>query len=116
MSEKIPVRFVKPWRSFFKDDVAGFPGDVAEELVGGGVAEYHAPGAASEAPVKVSRSPRGARSRGASENHPAGGSSQQPATGGEPTEPLTGAGPETPAPGAEGGVGGNGGDDDEEKP
>lgn len=41
MSEKIPVRFVKPWRAFFKGDVAGFPDDVADELVDGGVAEYH---------------------------------------------------------------------------
>lgn len=38
MSTTISVRFTKPWRPYFPGDVAGFEKDIAEALVGGGVA------------------------------------------------------------------------------
>ncbi|WP_236200716.1 hypothetical protein [Pseudomonas pseudonitroreducens] len=40
MSKNVPVRFLKAWRTYFTNDVAGFDKDRAEELVEGGVAEY----------------------------------------------------------------------------
>lgn len=108
MSEKKPVRFVKPWRSFFKDDVAGFPADVADELVDGGVAEYHNGGSAEgEQPA-----PRAARSRGKGVDAAKKGAAAAPvATNAEPTAPPAGEGSdnEPPAPGENGA-------DDEEKP
>lgn len=38
MSTTVSVRFTKPWRTYFPGDVAGFDKDIAEALVGGGVA------------------------------------------------------------------------------
>ncbi|MCE0938166.1 hypothetical protein LU667_14355 [Pseudomonas kurunegalensis] len=38
MSTTVSVRFTKPWRTYFPGDVAGFEKDIADALVGGGVA------------------------------------------------------------------------------
>ncbi|QDY37601.1 MULTISPECIES: hypothetical protein [Pseudomonas] len=38
MSTTVTVRFTKPWRTYFPGDVAGFEKDIADALVGGGVA------------------------------------------------------------------------------
>lgn len=112
MSENIPVRFVKPWRSFFKDDVAGFPGDVAEELVTGGAAVYHDANAAPAAPGAEQSVARTSRNRGKGGAAKAKGQPEAPpAANTEPTDPPVGegAGTETPAPGSDGA-------DDQEKP
>lgn len=91
MSKNVPVRFLKAWRTYFTNDVAGFDKERAEELVEGGVAEY-----ASES---ASAAPSGRKSN-----------RKSPAPA--PTPP---AGPQDPTPPASGA--GEGGDsDDEEKP
>ena len=43
MSEKVIVKFTKPWRGYSPGEVAGFEEDVAEALVGGGVASGYSP-------------------------------------------------------------------------
>ncbi|NMZ72969.1 hypothetical protein HBO32_07650 [Pseudomonas nitroreducens] len=93
MSKNVPVRFLKGWRTYFTNDVAGFDKERAEELVEGGVAEY-ASEAASAAPT-VRKNNR---------KH------QVPAPA--PTPPATS--PESSPPVGEAGEGSD--SDDEEKP
>ncbi|QEY75789.1 hypothetical protein [Pseudomonas denitrificans (nom. rej.)] len=93
MSKNVPVRFLKAWRTYFTNDVAGFDKERAEELVEGGVAEY-----ASES---ASAAPSGRKS-----------SRKSPAPAPAPTPP---AGPQDPTPPA-GGAGEGSDSDDEEKP
>lgn len=45
----VAVRFVKRWRGYNPDEVAGFEPEVAEQLVDGGAAEYPGKGAAKRA-------------------------------------------------------------------
>lgn len=46
-TELVAVKFLKQWRAYNKDDVAGFDEGVAKKLVDGGVAEYHKVGKAA---------------------------------------------------------------------
>lgn len=118
MSEKIPVRFVKSWRSFFKDDVAGFPDDVATELVDGGVAVHLGASAAPGEDLPTSRASRSRGKGGASARK--GKAEGATAPGAEPPAPSAGEGLDAggPAVGGEGGEGGGAAadDDDNEKP
>lgn len=47
MSEKVIVKFTKPWRGYSPGEVAGFEESVAESLVGGGVATGYSSGSAA---------------------------------------------------------------------
>lgn len=47
MSEKVIVKFTKPWRGYSPGEVAGFEESVAEALVGGGVATGYSPASAA---------------------------------------------------------------------
>ena len=47
MSEKVIVKFTKPWRGYSPGEVAGFEEGVAEALVGGGVASGYSPASAA---------------------------------------------------------------------
>ena len=42
MSNSVPVRFTKAWRTYFPGDVAGFDQETASTLIGGGVATAYA--------------------------------------------------------------------------
>lgn len=42
--DNVAVQFLKSWRGYNKDEIAGFPADQAEALVKGKVAELHATG------------------------------------------------------------------------
>ncbi|KAF1310957.1 hypothetical protein BLX42_11275 [Pseudomonas sp. SG-MS2] len=50
MSEKVIVKFTKPWRGYSPGEIAGFEEDAAGALVAGGVASRYSP-ASSAAPV-----------------------------------------------------------------
>ena len=47
MSEKVIVKFTKPWRGYSPGEVAGFEESVAETLVGAGVATGYSSGSAA---------------------------------------------------------------------
>lgn len=47
MSEKVIVKFTKPWRGYSPGEVAGFEESIAESLVGGGVATGYSSGSAA---------------------------------------------------------------------
>lgn len=47
MSEKVIVKFTKPWRGYSPGEIAGFDESVVEALVGGGVASHHVPASAA---------------------------------------------------------------------
>lgn len=47
MSEKVIVKFSKPWRGYSPGEIAGFDESVVEALVGGGVASHHVPASAA---------------------------------------------------------------------
>ncbi|MDF3842676.1 hypothetical protein P3W55_13250 [Pseudomonas citronellolis] len=99
MSNNVPVRFLKSWRSYFKNDTAGFPQEVAEELVDGGVAEYTAGSTAAKAKS-------GGKGGGK-------GNAKSAAAGGESVSPPA------PEPGGGEGQAGGAGDEtgaDDEKP
>lgn len=80
MSEKVIVKFTKPWRGYSPGEVAGFEESVAEALVGGGVASGYSSASAaasvssplSERRVKSADRKPGARA----------GASKPPAEGG----------------------------------
>lgn len=60
MSTTVSVRFTKPWRTYFPGDVAGFEKDIADALVGGGVATAY-----SDKPVgaPIDKAPKQAGNR-----------------------------------------------------
>lgn len=47
MSEKVIVKFTKPWRGYSPGEVAGFEEGAVEALVGGGVASRYSPASAA---------------------------------------------------------------------
>jgi hypothetical protein len=56
MSDKVVVRFLKAWRGYSADELAGFDEAVADGLKAKGFAEaYEADGEAGRKPAKVSR-------------------------------------------------------------
>lgn len=77
MSEKVIVKFTKPWRGYSPGEVAGFEESVAEALVGGGVASGYSPASAA---ASVSSPLSDKRVRG-TDRKPAGraGASKPPA-------------------------------------
>ena len=68
MSEKVIVKFTKPWRGYSPGEVAGFEESVAEALVGGGVATgYSSASAAATVSSPLSeRRPKAADKKSAS--------------------------------------------------
>jgi hypothetical protein len=108
MSEKVIVKFTKPWRGYSPGEIAGFEESVAEALVGGGVASGYSPASAT-ASVSTQLSEKRVK---AADKKPAGraGASKPPASSVESTslelsQELTGVADVTA-----GGAPGNSGD------
>lgn len=91
MSDKVVVRFLKAWRGYSADELAGFDEEVAEGLKSKGFAEAYEKQKAGKASTKSS----GAKAAG------------ETGAANSSTEPLS-----TTATGAEGGEGNTGADDD----
>jgi len=51
MSNSVPVRFTKAWRTYFPGDIAGFDQETAATLIGGGVATAYAGTTAAAVPA-----------------------------------------------------------------
>lgn len=139
MSEKVIVKFTKPWRGYSPGEIAGFDESVVEALVGGGVASHHVPAsaAASTATPLTGKRPKAgdknATSRAGASKAPVA-EPQTPAvalTSALPDETLDpsgdpggdenavsdpGAGDSEPGTGAEGEPGSADDDDDDGKP
>ncbi len=97
MSDKVVVRFLKAWRGYSADELAGFDEAVADGLKSKGFAEaYEAGGESTRKPAKASRpaaSKPNSQKAGGKTIPP--GSPEAPATGGGvvvdgPTEELVG--------------------------
>lgn len=99
MSEKrIPVQFLKSWRGYSKDEIAGFDQGDAQRLVDSDVAEFY------------SEDGRPAKGKGKSKGTGKGSSSAA-------TPPAPGTSTADPSAGGNGdGDGGGDNDDNEEKP
>lgn len=106
MSDKVVVRFLKAWRGYSVDELAGFDPEVVEGLKAKGFAEVYEGEAGAAAKTKSPKS-SGAKAGGAKSGGKAGSTS---ALLTNPTTP-SGDGGE-----GEAGAGGEGGDDDEAKP
>ena len=92
MSDKVVVRFLKAWRGYSADELAGFDSDVVEGLKSKGFAEvYEKPKAGKASSQKTS----------------SGKNSGEPGAATSPAEPSTAV-----STGAEGSQGNAGADDD----
>lgn len=92
MSDKVVVRFLKAWRGYSADELAGFDSDVVEGLKSKGFAEvYEKPKAGKASSPKAS----------------SGKNAGEPGAATSPAEPSTAA-----STGAEGSEGNAGADDD----
>jgi hypothetical protein len=141
MSTTVAVRFTKAWRTYFPGDVAGFDKEIADALVGGGVASaYTGKPAAAQVDKTAQTAPAQKPNNGKPGNNKRGGASKPetttPGTGSllseapagslvvaesesdedSPTN-LEGGAEGDDNSGAEAGAGGgDGADDDDEKP
>lgn len=89
MSDKIVVRFLKAWRGYSVDELAGFDPAVVEGLEKKGFAEvYEGAGTASKAraPKKATSKPSDKKAAGTgSETDPPGGAGEEGGEGGSET-------------------------------
>lgn len=89
MSEKnnVAVKFVKSWRGYNPEEVAGFPADQAQKLIEGGVAEKHGGAATGRGTARAAANGggggRGKAAPAADDSAAAAKGSQQGGSGGE---------------------------------
>jgi len=89
MSNSVPVRFTKAWRTYFPGDIAGFDHETASTLIGGGVATAYA---GTTAAAAVSAGPSSPTAKPAKKNAGSRGAAAKNETVIPPlTGPLAGA-------------------------
>lgn len=116
MSDKVVVRFLRSWRGYSTNELAGFDSAVADALIEGGFAERDAGKALKAAAPKGAGRAGKAASAKPSADQSGAGEGAGPA--GEGENPETGTGEGEGGEGAETGPGTSGGegDDEEAKP
>ncbi len=77
--DNVAVKFVKSWRGYNPEEVAGFPADQAKKLIDGGVAEKHGVAAAGRGAAKAGSD--GGAKRGKAADSPDLATKDLPASG-----------------------------------
>lgn len=77
--DNVAVKFVKSWRGYNPEEVAGFPADQAQKLFDGGVAEKHGVAAAGRGAAKAGSD--GGAKRGKAADSPDLATKDLPASG-----------------------------------
>jgi hypothetical protein len=98
MTDKVVVRFLKAWRGYSADELAGFDQTVVEGLQTKGFAEIYDPSGETSPKSKGGKGKTAKAGAAKSENGPAAGAGTSEATTGPSGTTETGDGPDEEKP------------------